>query len=166
MKIVIILIILVACLKVSAQPDTSGCVKEINETVWKPFIKYLEAGNNKGFSSLHSKRILRVVIDNNQVQDYERYFPVKTRNDTISARGPGKLLFELRFDKRICDGTRAWHSGYYQGRIMEGGKQKRTYYGRFYVVLEKEAGTWKIIVDADTGKDANEETFKKATAIE
>ena len=49
---------------------------------------------------------------------------------------------------------------------MQQEKEARSYYGRFFVVLEKENGTWKILVDADTGKDANEENFNQAFPME
>jgi hypothetical protein len=32
-------------------------------------------------------------------------------------------------------------------------------------VLEKEEGVWKILVDADTANEANEENFSKASAM-
>lgn len=159
------------CLQTGAQniaadnADSLKWVKEINEKVWKPFISHLTSGNNKGFSSLHSKRITRVTIDNGTILDYEKYFPPKTKN-TNTQQKTTSLLFELRFDKRISNGTKAWESGYYKGRVMKDGVEQRSYYGRFFVVLEKEEGVWKILVDADTGKDANEENFSKVFPIE
>jgi Domain of unknown function (DUF4440) len=149
-----------------AQADSSNCVKEINEQVWKPFVKHLVSGNNKGFRALHSKRVIRVLIDNNILQDYEKYFPVNKQNDTGSSDTRVSRLFELRFDKRICNGKTAWETGYYKGSVTGPGKEKRTYYGRFFVVLEKEEGAWKIIVDADTGKDASADNFNKAVPLE
>ncbi len=78
----------------------------------------------------------------------------------------GERSFELRFDKRISNGAKAWESGYYKGTFTQDGKPPRSWYGRFFVVLTKEGGTWKILVDADTGKEANEENFSKASAMQ
>ena len=148
-----------------AQSDSLKWVKEINEQVWKPFVTHFISGNNEGFSNVHSKRITRVEIDGNRLLDYEKYFPATDANAKPGKKNVNRL-FELRFDKRISNGNRAWETGYYKGTVMQEGKEPRSYYGRFFVVLEKENGTWKILVDADTGKDANEENFNKAFSME
>ncbi|HAO46753.1 MAG TPA: hypothetical protein PLZ45_01495 [Ferruginibacter sp.] len=152
-------------LPVMAQPDSVKYVNEINEQVWKPFIAHLVAGNQGGFRSVHSSRITRVEIDEGKLMDYEKYFPpIDPKQQEQSKKY--KRTFELRFDKRISNGSRAWESGYYKGTVIPEGKEPRSYYGRFYVLLEKENGVWKILVDADTGKDATEENFNRASAME
>jgi hypothetical protein len=153
------------CFSGRAQSDSLKWVKEINEQVWKPFIVHLTSGNNEGFSKLHSKRITRVTIDDGTILDYEKYFPPQSNNSNTQQKTTS-LLFELRFDKRISNGTKAWETGYYKGRVMKGGVEQRSYYGRFFVVLEKEEGDWKIIVDADTGAGATVENFNKASSLE
>ena len=152
-------------LNAGAQQDSLKWVKEINEQVWKPFITHFTSGNKEGFRSVHSKRVTRVEIDRAMVLDYEKYFPPIDPNFP-PVKKIGNRLFELRFDKRISNGNKAWESGYYKGTVMQEGREPRSYYGRFFVVLEKEDGTWKILVDADTGATANEENFNKASPME
>ncbi len=152
-------------LTAASQTDSLKWVKEINEQVWKPFITHLVSGNKTAFSDVHSKRITRVEIDRGVLLDFEKYFPPADSTGS-SRKKKTDWVFELRFDKRISNGAKAWESGYYKGTVKEEGKESRSYYGRFFVVLEKENGTWKILVDADTGKDANEENFNKAFAME
>lgn len=147
-----------------AQTDSLKWVREIDEQVWKPFVEHFVSGNKAGFRSVHSKNITRVQIDGGIVQDYEKYFPADTASNP--AWKNMKRQFELRFDKRISNGIKAWESGYYKGTVMQEGKSPRSYYGRFFVVLQKENNVWKILVDADTGKDANEENFNKAAPIQ
>lgn len=149
----------------NAQSDSLKWVKEINEQVWKPFVASFISGNNEGFSNVHSKRITRVEIDRGILKDYNKYFPALTPGPSPGNKNTSRL-FELRFDKRISNGTQAWETGYYRGAVMQDGKELRSYYGRFFVVLEKEGGVWKILVDADTGKGVNEENFNKAYAME
>ena len=148
----------------NAQSDSLKWVKEINEQVWKPFIAHFISGNKEGFRNVHSKRITRVEIDRGVVMDYEKYFPPLDPNSAM--KKAGNRLFELRFDKRVSNGTKAWESGFYRGGMLQEGKEPRYYYGRFYVVLEKEEGIWKILLDADTHKDASEDNFKRAFAME
>lgn len=166
MKKMILLAITVFCFVQSdAQLDSLKWVKEINEEVWKPFIAHFISGNKEGFRNVHSKRITRVEIDRERVLDYEKYFPPVNPN----GKKPSpdfQRLFELRFDKRISDGTKAWESGYFKGTVIRAGQEPGSYYGRFFVVLEKEEGVWKILVDADTANEANEENFSKAAAME
>lgn len=152
-------------LNAAAQQDSLKWVQEINEQVWKPFTAHLISGNKEGFKNVHSKKITRVEIDRGVIQDYQKYFP-PVKPDSSSAGKRPERLFELRFDKRISNGTMAWETGYYKGTVMQPEKEPRYYYGRFYVVLEKENGTWKILVDADTGKNANEDNFNKASLME
>lgn len=147
-----------------AQSDSLKWVTEINEQVWKPFIAHFISGNKEGFRAVHSKKITRVEIDRGVVMDFDKYFPPVT----AGGKQPSQTYqrkFELRFDKRISNGSSAWESGYYKGTMIQEGKEPRSYYGRFYVVLEKENDGWKIIVDADSGKEANEEKFNKAAAM-
>ena len=147
-----------------AQTDSLKWVREIDEQVWKPFVEHFVSGNKAGFRSVHSKNITRVQIDGGIVQDYEKYFPADTASNP--AWKNMKRQFELRFDKRISNGIKAWESGYYKGTVIQGERTPRSYYGRFFVVLQKENNVWKILVDADTGKDANEENFNKAAPIQ
>jgi hypothetical protein len=153
-----------------AQTDSLKWVKEINEQVWKPFVTSFTSGNNEGFKALHSKRITRVIVDDNVIKDFDKYFPPAQNKPNPTAIGSTnnntQRLFELRFDKRIANGNKAWETGYYKGTVAEPGKEARVYYGRFFVVLEKENGIWKIIVDADTGKEATRENFEAAAPME
>ncbi len=164
-KIQLLTVAVLFFLNASAQADSLKWVKEINEQVWKPFIKHFISNNTAGFSSVHSKKIARVEIDGNIIKNYENYFPAADTN-AVKTKKNADRLFELRFDKRISNGTQAWESGYYKGTVMQQAKAPITYYGRFFVVLQKENSIWKILVDADTGKDANEENFNKAFAME
>lgn len=163
-KSLLLLTVILISIATIAQTDSLKWVKEIDEQVWKPFVEHFVSGNKAGFRSLHSKSVSRVEIDRGSIMDYDKYFPA----DTSSGQGfkNVKRQFELRFDKRVSNGTRAWESGYYKGTVIQGERAPRSYYGRFFVVLQKENNVWKILVDADTGKDANEENFNKAAPIQ
>jgi hypothetical protein len=153
-------------LQAQAQSDSIKWVKEINEQIWRPFVASLTSGNNEGFKALHSKRITRVLVDDNVIKDFDKYFPPAQKKSNSANNKNTQLLFELRFDKRIANGKKAWETGYYKGTVTGSGKETRTYYGRFFVALEKENGRWKIIVDADTGKEATRENFEAAAPME
>ena len=164
-KLFFLVVAALVFLNTNAQSDSLKWVKEINEQVWKPFITHFISGNKDGFRNVHSKRVTRVEIDRGKVLDYEKYFPPLEPNGKQPSQS-FRRLFELRFDKRISDGKKAWESGYYKGTIIQEGKEPRSYYGRFFVVLEKEEAVWKILVDADTGKEATEENFNRALPMQ
>jgi hypothetical protein len=45
---------------------------------------------------------------------------------------------------------------------------EKVYFGKFHVILIKEEGVWKILVDYDSSEknSINEDTYKKAYAID
>ncbi len=134
--------------------------KDINEQVWKPFIKSFNDGDNEGFKAVHSKDVLRVEQDANKVLDYDQYFPKTAPKRT------GKNNIELRFLQRIASDDQAFEVGYYKSSHTTADGKTFTGYGKFHVALRKENGKWKILVDADAKSDANEQTFAAAKAME
>ncbi len=56
----------------SAQKDSLQ--REINEQVWKAFIKSFNNNEDAGFKAVHSKDIIRVMQDNNGIIGYDEYF--------------------------------------------------------------------------------------------
>jgi len=153
-------LIIICLLCISAFGLGQNHQKDINEQVWKPFIKCFNEGNQEGFKAVHSKDILRVEQDNNKVLDYDQYFPKNPQ------KWPGKNNIELRFLQRIASNDQAFEVGYYKSTHTSPDGQVRTGYGKFHVALRKENGVWKILVDADAKADANEQTFSAARALE
>src|SRR4030095_1575039 len=123
--------------------------KDINEQVWKPFIKSFNEGNHEGFAAVHSKDVLRVEQDRNRILDYDQYFPKN------APKWPGKNNIELRFLQRIASNDQAFEVGYYKSTHTSADGKVSTGYGKFHVAMRKENGVWKILVDADAKSDAN-----------
>jgi len=138
--------------------------KEINDQVWKPFIESFSNNNQEGFKAVHSKDVIRVMRDDKVIWGYEQYFPDQKGKQNSSQNY--KKSIELRFIQRIAANGKAFEVGYYNTRSVAPDGKQRSSYGKFHVVLRKENGIWKILVDADSGKEATEEEFKKAEAME
>jgi len=139
--------------------------KEINEQVWKVFIKSFGNGDEELFKSVHSKDIVRVLQDDGEIFGYDHYF--KKVPDSIKAKWANwKKNIELRFTQRISSQDKAFEVGYYKTTSINSqtGEQRKSF-GRFHVLLRKENGTWKIVMDADTGEGASEENFNKANPL-
>jgi len=133
--------------------------KQINEQVWKPFIKAFNSNDNEAFSAVHSKDVVRVMQDDKQIIGYSEYF--KKVPDSIKAKWRDwKKNIELRFLQRIASADKAFEVGYYKSsstNTVTG--EKRTGYGKFHVLLRKENGTWKILMDADANENTDEAVF-------
>jgi ketosteroid isomerase-like protein len=146
--------------------QTGSLEKEINEQVWKPFIKAFNSGDNEAFSAVHSKDVIRVIQDNNQVMGYDQYF--QKIPDSIKTKwADWKKTIELRFLQRIASKDKAFEVGYYKttsANTVTG--EKRTGFGKFHVLLRKENGVWKILMDADAHEETNEAVFLTGKPME
>ena len=140
--------------------------KQINEQVWKPFIKTFNNNDNEGFRKVHSPDLIRVMNDDNQVLGYEEYLaPVP---DSVKAKwGNWSHQIELRFVQRIASNGKAFETGYYKTTAANADTgEKRVSYGKFHVLLRKEQGEWKILMDQDAKEDADETKFQHGAALE
>ena len=133
--------------------------QQINQQVWEPFIKAFNNNDEEGFKSVHSKDVVRVVQDDKQIWGYDQYF--KKIPDSVKSKwGNWKKNIELRFIQRIAGNDKAFEVGFYKTastNIATG--EKRTGYGKFHVLLRKENGTWKILMDADASEKTDEAVF-------
>lgn len=139
--------------------------KEINQQVWKPFIDGFSNNNNEVFKGVHSKEVIRVIQDDNIIWNYDQYFPDQYTGPTDTSAKYKKSI-ELRFIQRIASVDKAFETGYYKSSSISPDGTIRTSYGKFTVVLRKESGVWKILVDADTSKGVTADDFNKAAALE
>jgi len=140
--------------------------RQINEQVWKPFISSFNQGNDEGFSAVHSREVSRVMQDSKQIIGYDQYF--KKQPDSVKAKWSSwKRNIELRFTERIASRDKAFEVGYYKSTSTNTTTgETRTGIGKFHVLLRKENGIWKILMDADTKEGASEEVFQKARPLE
>jgi ketosteroid isomerase-like protein len=140
--------------------------KEINEQVWKPFIKAFNNNDDEAFRAVHSKDVIRVIQDNNQIMGYDQYF--QKIPDSIKTKWRNwKKNIELRFLQRIASKGKAFEVGFYKTtstHAMTG--EKRTGFGKFHVLLRKENRVWKILMDADANEKTNEEIFLSGKPME
>ncbi len=139
---------------------------QINEQVWKPFIKSFNSDDNGGFKAVHSKDLIRVNQDDNQVTGYEQYF--KPVPDSSKAKwGKWKKNIQLRFIQRIAGNDKAFEVGYYKTTSTNPATgESRSGYGKFHVLLRKENGVWKILMDADAHEKTDEAVFMTGKPLE
>jgi ketosteroid isomerase-like protein len=153
-----------SCLEANAQDHQ----KSINEQVWKPFIEGFRNGDTDQFMNVHSKELVRSPRDSKSIQTWEEYYEGTKRGNERRKTSGRKSDIELRFNERISTDTQAIDVGIYKTTSIAPDGQQRSFYGRFHVVLRKEAGVWKILVDTDSseGGTIGEKDFLAAKPME
>ena len=164
-RIAVSFVIFLCCYKIGFSQSDS-LQKVINEQVWKPFIKAFNSDDIEALSAVHSKDVIRVIQDDNQVIGYDQYFK-KIPGSTKAKWIDWKKNIELRFLQRIASDDKAFEVGYYKTTSTNAVTgEKRTGYGKFHVLLRKEKGVWKILMDADAYERTDETVFLTAAPME
>ncbi len=157
----------VLLLAISASLNAQDVQKEINEQVWKPFIKNFNDHNTSGFMAVHSKDVTRSPRDSKSVWNWEEYSKEQAKGDQLEIKEKSKRTLELRFAERINSKDRAIDVGVYKTSYLLKDGSRQDYFGRFHVVLRKEKGVWKIFVDMDSseGNMIGEKEFLSASPM-
>jgi ketosteroid isomerase-like protein len=146
--------------------QTDNLQQEINEQVWKPFVKAFNNNDNEAFKAVHSKEVIRVIRDDNRLLGYDEYFK-KVPESEKAKWANWKKNIELRFIQRIASTDKAFEVGYYKSTSTNTTTgEKRGGYGKFHVLLRKENGVWKILMDADAKEKTDEAIFLSGTPLE
>ena len=157
-----------ACLLIAqyAFSQADSLQKQINEQVWNSFIKAFEAYDTDAFMAVHSKEVTRVIQDGNRLQNFEQYQSENRRSDTRNKAAKRTRTIELRFIQRIAAHDRAFEVGYFKTSTIAPDGTARSFFGKFHVLLRKESGTWKILMDADTSSKTDEASFNAAKPMD
>lgn len=153
---------------ISFEAYSQDHTKEINEQVWKPFIKTFHERDAAGFLAVHSKDLVRSSRDAKTVLTWDGYLKQQREGNEWSKKNDVSRDLELRFTERIANATQAIEVGIYKTTTVNNTGERRSLFGRFQVVLRKENGTWKILVDTDSseGNTIGEKDFLKAQPME
>jgi ketosteroid isomerase-like protein len=159
------LLIMVFC---AVQAFAQNSQKEINEQVWVPFIENFNSYNTDGFMKVHSKDAVRSPRDAKTIWNWEEYRQKQDQNNQYGISQNIKQKLELHFTERIAKGDLAFDVGIYKATTTSPDGKSNSYYGRFHVVLRKENGVWKILVDTDSSENGtiDEKIFLSAKPME
>lgn len=127
--------------------------EQINDQIWYPFIQAYEDLDTDSFIRLHSSRLVRMDLNEGMQYDIDSYYvQQKEINDYYKANKKRRTI-DLRFQHRTVQDSFAYEIGYYKATSYVHQEPKGIdYYGKFNVILKKENGYWKIILDADHGE--------------
>ncbi|NMM47794.1 nuclear transport factor 2 family protein [Marinigracilibium pacificum] len=142
--------------------------EDINNQVWAKFEKAFVDLNPGLMAEIHSRDLARIPADNNRILNYEEYIDSFHKRFDRAKSNHIKYEIELRFIERIANGFTASERGIYQLIVINEQDEPRSYYGKFHVLLRKENGLWKILMDYDSneGGKIGKEDFDKANEID
>ena len=155
----------ITCTHSFSYAQADSLQQQINQYVWKPFIQSFNNLDTKGFMSVHSKDMTRVIQDGNTLYGYDTYYRETERGNQSTIKANRKRTIELRFTQRIASGDKAFEVGYYKFTSIQPDGTSRNGYGKFHVLLRKENGMWKILMDADASDKTDEASFQSAKAM-
>jgi ketosteroid isomerase-like protein len=156
------LLLMLSILNISGYSQAESIQQQINQQVWKPFIQSFNNLDTKGFMTVHSTEMTRVLLDGNTIYGYDRYYKETDQGNESTKKSNRKRTLELRFIQRIAADAEAFEVGYYKFTGMQPDGTTRHGYGKFHVLLHKENGTWKILMDADASEKTDEAIFLSA----
>jgi ketosteroid isomerase-like protein len=162
MNRIIFVFIGIACAHSYVYAQADSLQHQINQQVWKPFIQSFNNLDTKGFMSVHSTEMTRVIQDGNTLYGFDRYYRETEQGNQSTIKANRKRTIELRFTQRIAADNKAFEVGYYKFTSLQPDGTSRNGYGKFHVLLRRENGTWKILMDADASEKTDEATFQSA----
>ena len=156
---------------VSAQQNEvpKEVIESIKTDVWIPFMEsYADLDSDK-LKSIHTKDIVRITIDQNEVKTGTSYLEhFGGFLDNVKQRG-GQLGIAFAILSTAVDESQdiAYQTGYY--RFSSKRKDDENLvprgYGYFNVGLRKENGTWKLWMDSDKRTDISHSDFHNVDII-
>lgn len=163
-KLLITVIVSMGIINTSYSQDLEN-FHDIND-IWFKFCQSFDLLDYQLMAEIHSKSLIRIP-NGKQIVGYASYIKqgvtdfeqAKIKNSTRS--------ISLRFYERVNNDSIASEKGVYKFVIDKNRSSEKTFYGKFHVLLIKEKGEWKILMDydSDEGKKVGEEDFKNAYEI-
>lgn len=143
--------------------------QEINEQVWNVQLEAMRTNQPDLFMSVMSKDVIQISYDRNVIRDYASFREQALKTYARLSERKMKRQMEFRFVKRTAMANQAYEHGFFQYELTNDKNETSTFYGAFQVVLRKESGTWKVLVDYDSetygGLPVTAEMFKNAKAM-
>lgn len=122
------------------------------------------------FMSVMSDDVIQVSYSRQAIRNKEQFFnqAISTYKRIIDRKLSRSM--EFRFLNRMANDTKAFEDGFYKYELINEKLEKQVYYGYFQVVLRKEKGSWRVLVDYDSetynGAPATKELFENAKTLD
>ncbi|WP_222984254.1 hypothetical protein [Flagellimonas meishanensis] len=138
-------------------------LKSIEVDIWIPFMEAYNESDSEKLKSIHSQNIIRVSLDQNQIQTGEAYLERFGNFVEGTKERGGQIGIAFAILSTALDETEqlAHQSGYYRfsSKNPEDEELVIRGYGQFDVGLKQENGVWKIWLDSDKRIQLSNEEF-------
>lgn len=128
----------------------------INTELWIPFIASYNALDTDGFMAVHSENVIRVLRNSSQILGNEMYTRRMQEGNARNKESGRTRNLALSFHERIISDQHCFETGIYRAIVRNADGSEAPYYGEFHTIASREAGSWKLLVDADTSLEAEE----------
>ena len=137
--------------------------EEIDNQLWKTFVKAYSSKDTEAYLSIHAKDMLR--ITKSGIRQGEEF--TESIRRSFARKDQPKRTIEFKFEHRVHGKDIAYEVGYFKVTYFRDGKEE-DYFGRFSVVLRKEDNRWRIAQDWDidriNGVPITEEDYLKLSS--
>ena len=135
-----------------AQDNPKSMHEKINEDMYGNFSKAFQTLDYDLFASIHSKEMIRVSGgDGGKIDKAGTYLKRYHKRWSDPSRKPAPIDFRLF--ERIYSETLVSDRGIYRVTYTDTNNLTKYSYGQFHVLLKKENGTWKILIDYDSNEN-------------
>lgn len=142
----------------------SSIFRQLNAQVWEKFEEAFRTNNVSLLNSLHTLETVRIPAESKTIITGKEYFDSQIKSFEWVKGNGYKTEMELRFIERINYSTNASEKGIFKFTVTEPDGEKRTYFGKFHILLCLVDDKWKIYMDYDSTENGtiNEDSFAKA----
>ncbi len=139
---------------------------QINQQVYANFSKAFDQADIALFKSIHSKDLIRIGSWSQRIRHFDEYMEGYEKRWSNPNFKPSAI--EFRFLERIYSDTLASERGIYKTTSNKNTPQEKSSYGKFHVLLIKEDGKWKFLMDYDSneGNTIDENSYQAAYPID
>ncbi len=153
--------------KANSTASSEAIMTAVYQDIWQPFMESYRELDIEKFKSLQATDLTRVSIDRNTIQTKSNYLGEIEGFFKQFEQLNRQLDITFSILSTATGDTKVYQTGYYciSARRSNSEPFKPMGYGFFTVVLIKEAGHWKISLDADKQSAINEEEFRNSDVI-
>jgi ketosteroid isomerase-like protein len=132
-----------------AQTPQADVVRDINAQIWITMLRASDAFDAEGFLAVLSRDLVRVSMDRNEIYGFDRYSTEIRAGFERARQRKLRRRSTVRFLARSHSGDLARDTGIFRSEVILPGGETRISYTAFEMILRKENGRWKLLVDQD-----------------
>jgi hypothetical protein len=136
----------------AAQTTPLDVAREIDAQVWIPMMTASNSFDAEGFLAVVSPDLVRVAEDRNEIYGLDRYRAEIVPGFARARERGVRRTSSVRFLGRSQAGDLARDHGIFRSEVVLAGGGTQVRFTAFDMILRREQGRWKILVDRDSAR--------------